>query len=57
MNDILSEYYGNITAQVLFKNLTAQEATGDMHIMVTSFSEGLVSVLLCIPVFDLAPLY
>ena len=31
-------------AQILFQNVTAQEATGDMHIMVTSYDEGLVSL-------------
>jgi hypothetical protein len=43
MNDLFTATYGVITPQVIFQNVTAQEQTGDMHIMVTSYSEGLVS--------------
>lgn len=50
MNDLFTATYGVITPQVIFQNVTAQEQTGDMHIMVTSYSEGLAWVSNAAPV-------
>ena len=37
MNDLLSKYYGNITPEILIRNITAQHQTGDMHAAVYDF--------------------
>jgi len=57
MNDLITQYYGSLTALDVFQSITALQQTGDMHIAVADFDNKMYYVANAKPMPDNQPAY